>query len=88
VVLDGNNFPQGQGSANQVLTTNGSGQLSWASASSSLGGSLSLTGGSGWSISVDGSNNLVFTYGSSTVAKIATNGAITSEDDISAFGTV
>ena len=82
VVLDGNNFPQGQGSSNQVLITNGSGQLSWGSASSALGNNLSLSGGSGWSISVDGSNNLVFTYGSSTVAKIATNGAITSENDI------
>jgi len=88
VVLDGNNFPQGQGSNNQVLITNGSGQLSWGSASSALGSNVSLTGGSGWSISVDGSNNLVFTYGSSTVAKIATNGAITSENDISAFGSV
>lgn len=53
-----------------------------------IAGDISLTGGSGWRIHVDGSNNLVFSYGTSTVAKIATNGAITSEDDVTAFGTV
>tara|TARA_R110002012_G_scaffold81187_2_gene205561 strand:+ start:9342 stop:10235 length:894 start_codon:yes stop_codon:yes gene_type:complete len=51
-------------------------------------GDISLTGGSGWRIHVDGNNELVFSYGSATVAKIGTNGAITSENDVTAFGTV
>ena len=88
VVIDGLSYPAADGTASQFIKTDGAGNLSFASASSSLGNSLSLSGGSGWTISVDGSNNLVFSYGGSTVAKIATNGAITSEDDITAFGTV
>jgi len=88
VVLDGLSYPAADGTANQFIRTDGAGNLTFASASSSLGNSLSLSGGSGWTISVDGSNNLVFSYGGSTVAKIATNGAFTSEDDITAFGTV
>ena len=88
VVIDGLSYPDADGTADQVVVTDGAGNLSFASASSSLGNSLSLSGGSGWTISVDGSNNLVFSYGGSTVAKIATDGAITSEDDITAFGTV
>jgi len=51
-------------------------------------GDISLTGGSGWRIHVDGNNELVFSYGTATVAKIGTNGAITSENDVTAFGTV
>ena len=51
-------------------------------------GDISLTGGSGWRIHVDGKNELIFSYGSATVAKIGTNGAITSENDVTAFGTV
>jgi hypothetical protein len=88
VVIDGLSYPAADGTASQFIKTDGAGNLSFASASSNLGNSLSLTGGSGWTISVDGSNNLVFSYGGSTVAKVATNGAITSEDDITAFGTV
>lgn len=88
VVIDGLSYPAADGTASQFIKTDGAGNLSFASASSSLGSSLSLTGGSGWTISVDGSNNLVFSYGGSTVAKVATNGAITSEGDITAFGTV
>jgi hypothetical protein len=56
-------------------------------AGANVSGSSTVTVG-GWTFSVDGSNNLVFTYGGNTVAKIATNGAITSENDITAFGTV
>ncbi len=41
-----------------------------------------------WFVYMDGSGNLIFQYSGSTVAKIATNGAITSENDITAFGTV
>lgn len=88
VVIDGLSYPDADGTASQFIKTDGAGNLSFASASANLGNSLSLSGGSGWTISVDGSNNLVFTYGGSTVAKVATNGAITSEDDITAFGTV
>jgi len=51
-------------------------------------GDISLTGGSGWRIHVDSNNELVFSYGNATVAKIGTNGAITSENDVTAFGTV
>lgn len=85
VLISNLSYPSADGTANQVLTTNGSGTLSFANASSSLGSSIQL---GNWTISVDGSNNLVFSYNSSTVAKVATNGAITSENDITAFGTV
>ena len=88
VILDGLSYPQADGTAGQLLKTDGSGQLSFVSAGSSLGNSLSLTGGSGWTISVDGSNQLVFSYGGSAVAKIASNGAITSVDDVTAFGSI
>ena len=70
------------------MKTDGSGQLSFVSAGSSFGSTLSLTGGSGWTISVDGNNNLVFSYGGSAVAKIASNGAITSVDDVTAYGSI
>ena len=53
-----------------------------------IAGDISLTGGSGWRIHVDSNNELVFSYGTATVAKIGTNGAITSENDVTAFGTV
>lgn len=89
VVIDGLSFPQADGSANQVLTTNGSGQIAFANASSSLGSSLSLVNvGSAWDISVDSNNNLVFSYGGTAKAKIATDGHITSIDDVTAFGTI
>jgi hypothetical protein len=85
VLLSNLVYPNVDGTANQVLQTNGSGLLSFVNASSVLGTSLAL---GSWTISVDGGSNLVFSYGGSTVAKIGTNGAITSENDITAFGTV
>ena len=88
VILDGLSYPQADGSAGQLLKTDGSGQLSFVSAGSSFGNTLSLTGGSGWTISVDGSNNLVFSYGGSAVAKVATSGAITSINDVTAYGSI
>jgi len=88
VIIDGLSHPQADGTAGQLLKTDGSGQLSFVSAGSSLGNTLNLTGGSGWTISVDGSNQLVFSYGGSAVAKIASNGAITSVDDVTAFGSI
>lgn len=84
VVLDGLSYPQGDGTANQVLTTDGSGNLSFANASSSLGGTLTL---GDWTISVI-SNELVFDYNGTDVAKIKTTGEIVSADDVTAFGTI
>ena len=57
------------------------------------GFNISLTGNNymqlgSWYVYMDGSGNLIFQYSGSTVAKIATNGAITSENDITAFGSV
>ena len=84
VVLDGLSYPQGDGTANQVLTTDGSGNLSFANASSSLGGTLTL---GDWTISVI-SDELVFDYNGTDVAKIKTTGEIVSADDVTAFGTI
>lgn len=84
VILDGLKYPQADGSANQVLKTDGSGNLAFANASSSLGSSLTL---GGWTIMVDGSNNLDFVYGGQHVVSIGTNGAIKSNNDITAFTT-
>ena len=88
VILDGLSYPQADGSAGQLLKTDGSGQLAFVSAGSSFGNTLSLTGGSGWTISVDGNNNLVFSYGGSAKAKVATTGAITSVNDVTAYGSI
>jgi len=88
VILDGLSYPQADGSAGQLLKTDGSGQLAFVSAGSSFGNTLSLTGGSGWTISVDGNNNLVFSYGGSAKAKVATTGAITSINDVTAYGSI
>ena len=57
------------------------------------GHNISLTGSNymrlgNWYVYMDGSGNLIFQYSGSTVAKIATNGAITSENDVTAFGSV
>ena len=55
VVLDGQNWPQADGTSGQYLTTNGSGQLSWAAAATGdivddttpqLGGNLDVNGNS------------------------------------------
>ncbi|RPG06946.1 MAG: hypothetical protein CBD93_000205 [Pelagibacteraceae bacterium TMED233] len=83
VILDGLKYPQADGSSNQVLKTDGSGNLAFADASSSLGSSLTL---GGWTISVDSNNDLNFAYGGTIRVSIATNGAMTSGNDITAFG--
>lgn len=70
-----------------TITASGNITATGTVAGATVSGSSTVTVG-GWTFSVDGSNNLVFTYGGNTVAKIATNGAITSENDITAFGTV
>ena len=88
VVIDGLSYPAADGTADQVVVTDGAGNLSFASASSSLGSSLSLTGGSGWTIGVDGSNNLTFSYGGDVKMRITAAGALDVEDDITAFSGV
>ena len=58
-----------------------------------LGGDLDtngkaiLFGSSGWAISLDSDNELLFKYGGTTVFKLGTNGAVTSANNITAFGT-
>ena len=59
-----------------------------------LGGNLDtngnaiLFGSSAWSIELDtGDNDLLFKYNGTTVFKLASSGAVTSADDITAFGT-
>jgi len=67
-----------------------------ANASDSIGttdlevsSSLKLTeGASDWVFEVDASNNLVIKYGTTTVLKLTTAGALTVADDVTAFGTL
>jgi len=41
-----------------------------------------------WTIEQDASNNLLLSYSGTGVVKVASNGHITSVDDITAFGTI
>lgn len=84
VLISNLSYPDTDGTANQVMVTDGSGTLSFANASSSLGGTLTL---GDWTITVV-SNELVFSYQSTAVAKIGTTGQITSANDLTAFGTI
>ena len=53
----------------------------------SAGASLKLTdGASDWSFAVDSSNNLVIKYGIDTVFKLTTTGALTVQNNITAYG--
>lgn len=53
----------------------------------SAGESFKLTGGAlDWSFAVDSSNNLVIKYGTDTVFKLTTTGALTVENNITAYG--
>lgn len=83
VVLDGLKYPQADGSANQVLTTNGSGVLSFASTSNTPTFSNITLGN--WTIEVDGSNNLLFKYSGDTKIRMTAAGALDVEDDITAY---
>ena len=82
VVLDGLKYPQADGSANQVLKTDGSGNIGFANAGSSLGSSLTL---GNWTIEVDGSNNLLFKYSGDTKIQMTAAGTLNVEDDVVAF---
>ena len=51
-------------------------------------GNAILFGSSGWAISLDTvDNELLFKYGGTTVFKLGTNGAVTSANNVTAFGT-
>ena len=78
------NYPTADGTNGQYLQTDGSGTLSFSTVP--ISGSTFTLGS--WTISVDGSNNLVFSYSGTAKAKIASTGAITSIDDVTAFGTI
>ena len=81
------NYPTADGTNGQYLQTDGSGTLSFSTVP--ISGSTFTLGD--WSLSVV-SNELVFSYttgGTTTaVAKIGTNGQITSANDVTAFGTI
>ena len=77
------NYPTADGTNGQYLQTDGSGTLSFSTVP--ISGSTFTLGS--WTISVV-SNELVFSYNGTGVAKIATDGQITSADDLTAFGTI
>ena len=86
VVLDGLSYPQADGTADQVIVTDGSGALSFADAASSLGASLQLTSNSNtWTIEVDGSNRLLFKYNGDVKMRVTSDGDLDVEDDITAY---
>lgn len=51
-------------------------------------GVTTLKIGTNWKLTEDASNNLVLSYNSTNVVKIASNGHITSIADVTAFGTI
>ena len=62
VVLDGLNWPQADGSANQVLKTDGSAQLSWTDVASLTGAVTTIgTGSANAKLTSSGSHDLVLT---------------------------
>ena len=83
VVLDGLSYPQADGTIGQYLQTDGSGNLSFSTVP--ISGSTFTLGS--WTLSVV-SNELVFSYNGTGVAKIKTTGEIVSADDITAEGTI
>lgn len=44
--------------------------------------------GTNWTLEEDGSNNLLVSYNGTGVLKVASNGAITSANDVTAFGSI
>ena len=83
VVLDGLSYPQTDGTNGQYLQTDGSGNLTFSTVP--ISGSTFTLGN--WTISVI-SNELVFDYNGTDVAKIKTTGEIVSANDLTAFGTI
>ena len=83
-------------SAGNGISYNSSTGVISANASDSIGttdlevsSSIKLTeGASDWVFEVDASNNLVIKYGTTTVLKLTTAGALTVKDDVTAFGTL
>lgn len=85
VLISNLSYPAADGTANQVLTTDGSGTLSFASASSSLGSSLTL---GNWTIEVDSANQLLFRYNGNTRALITSSGQLSVESDVVAYDNI
>ena len=82
VLISNLSYPSADGTANQVLKTDGSGTLTFANAGSSLGSTLTL---GNWTIEVDGSNNLLFKYSGDTKIRMTSAGALDVEDDVTAY---
>jgi hypothetical protein len=72
IVLDGQNWPQADGSNGQILTTNGSGQLSWSAASSN---SFTIAGDTGTDVFTTG-GTLTFT-GTDPIDTAVSNDTVT-----------
>ena len=83
VVLDGLSYPTADGTNGQYLQTDGSGTLSFSTVP--ISGSTFTLGS--WTLS-GVSNQFVFSYNGTGVAKIKTTGEIVSADDITAEGTI
>jgi len=97
LVLDGQNWPQADGSADEYLKTNGSGQLSWASIPSgsftlsdgtttdsfSTGETLTFTGGTDITTTVS-NNQITFAYSGQTPAIYDNSGTPALETGITA----
>lgn len=71
-------LPDGDGSNGQVLGTDGAGTLSWTTVSNF----------GNWTITMDGSNNLVFSYSGTGKMKLSSSGDLTVVGDVTAFGTI
>ena len=94
-------LPAGNGTNGQVLSTDGSGNLSYTTITSDLvgdtspqlGGTLDTNGqaiqfgSSKWTIELSG-NNLLFKYNGTAKIKFAEDGEIVTVDDVTAFGTI
>ena len=71
-------LPDGAGSVNQVLQTDGAGTLTWGSA----------VNFGNWTITMDGSDNLIFTHSGTDAMKLSSAGDLTVIGDVTAFGTI
>ena len=71
-------LPDGAGSVNQVLQTDGAGVLSWGSA----------VNFGDWTITMDASDNLVFTHSGTDAMKLSSTGNLTVIGNVTAYGTI